>query len=253
MDSTQISNSFSPEVTTYRGFSNVSGTISLEQFFNQIASDAYKLLIRKIGGLIAEGNTEEAANVKRQLPFFTVTAGYAERRLPESITVYNDLVTIDIDGLSDDQVAGLRPLIEQDGATVGCFLTAKQHGYKIIAHLVNPITEGLRKEYLHAETIAYDHLEAYHARVYEETRRHYERLPRNVLRPRTVGGYSAANAAGYPRPACPETGGKEKERGRTCPPPRRKGDGRYQPRRPPGVPKMRGRRTADHAIRRGNA
>lgn len=167
-------NTHTPTVTTYRGFSNVAGSISLAEFFNRIASPAYEHLIRKIGSLTAEGKVSEVANVKRQLPFFTITAGYGKKRLPESITVYNDLITIDIDGLTDEQVAGLRPRIEQDPATTGCFLTAKQHGYKIIAYLTNPVTEQLRREYLHTEILSYKKLEQYHQRIYEETRRHYE-------------------------------------------------------------------------------
>lgn len=165
-----------PGVTTYRGFSKVSGGIALDRFFNLISSSTYEHLIRKIGHLINEGKTEEAANVKRQLPFFTITAAYGEKRLPESITAYNDLITIDIDGLSDQQVISLRPIIEQDPATVGCFLTAKQHGYKIIAYLVNPTINRLRQTYLNAETLPYEELENYHESVYEETRRHYEQL-----------------------------------------------------------------------------
>ena len=165
-----------PMVTTYRGFSNVSGNILLEEFFTQIASTTYEHLIRKITRLIGEGKTAEANNVKRQLPFFTITARYTLKRLPESISGYNDLITIDIDGLTDEQVLSLRPIIEQDQATIGCFLTAKQHGYKIIAYLVNPATEKLREEYLYTETLTYDQLEQYHQEIYEITRRHYEEV-----------------------------------------------------------------------------
>jgi len=165
-----------PSVTTYSGFSKVSGGIILEEFFNLISNPTYEHLIRKIGWLLQDEKTEEANNVKRQLPFFTITANYTEKRLPESITAYNDLITIDIDGLSDEQVISLRPVIEQDQATIISFLTAKQHGYKIIAYLVNPATEKLRGEYLYTEPLTYDRLEEYHQRIYELTRRHYEEV-----------------------------------------------------------------------------
>ena len=163
-------------VTTYSGFSKVLGNMTLAELFNLISSSTYKHLIHKIGWLVQTGKLKEAGNVKRQLPFFTITARYGKNRLPENIVGYNDLITIDIDGLSDEQVVVLRSLIEQDTTTIFNFLTPKQHGYKIIAHLVNAHTQKLREKYLSAETITYARLEEYHEKVYELTRRHYEEI-----------------------------------------------------------------------------
>jgi hypothetical protein len=154
----------------------VSDHIALDHLFSQISSPAYEHLIEKINRLVQAGKLQEVGNVKRQLPFFTITAEYAEKRLPESIAGYNDLITIDIDGLSDQQVIDLRPVIEQEPATIGCFLTAKQHGYKILAYLDNPQTRELRDAYLHGETLSYERLEEYHSMVYDLTRLHYEQL-----------------------------------------------------------------------------
>lgn len=165
-----------PSVTAYSGFSKVSGQIAIERFFALISNPTYEHLILKIGQFIQEGKIKEANYVKRQLPFFTITANYIEKRLPESINGYNDLITIDIDGLTDEQVTTLRPIIEQDQATIGSFLTAKQHGYKIIAHLITPQTEELRQKYLRVESTTYERLEEYHGKIYEITRRHYEQL-----------------------------------------------------------------------------
>lgn len=169
-----MEHSFSPRVTMYAGFSKVSGEISLREFFYQIGDLIYVNKVKKINQLIERGKLEEANNAKRQLPFFTITTNYHLKRLPESISAYNDLITIDIDNLSDEQVSSLRPLIEKDKATIGCFLTVKRHGFKIIAYLVNPHTQQWRETYLQAETITYDNLERYHNMIYEATRQHYE-------------------------------------------------------------------------------
>lgn len=163
-------------VTTYKGFTQVSGRIALDEFFTRISGPTYERMVGKINWLTAGGSLQEAGNVKRQLPFFTITAGYDERRLPASITGYNDLITIDIDKLSDEQVAALRPLIEQDPATVGCFLTVSRHGFKIIACLDSPQARELREAYLQTEQISYERLEEYHGKMYELTRRYYEQL-----------------------------------------------------------------------------
>lgn len=123
------------KVTTYKGFSKVKGEISIEEFFSSIIGKKYEATIQKIAWLTKEERIKEANNVKRQLAFFTFTANYHTERLPESIKHYNDLITIDIDNLTDEQVVQFRPIIEQDPHTIGYFLTAKQHGFKIFAYL----------------------------------------------------------------------------------------------------------------------
>lgn len=165
-----------PKVTIYQGFSKVKGEISLDELFQSIRSDKYTKKVLMIDYLTKEGKVAEANNRKRQLDFFTVTACYVEKRLAGSIKWYNDLITIDIDGLSDEQVVTLRPLIEQESATVGCFLTPKRHGFKIIACLQTAAATELRKTFLIANPMPYRQLEKYHAAIYELTRIRYEQL-----------------------------------------------------------------------------
>lgn len=163
-------------VTTYSGFSKVKGAISMAQLATDIASEKYMRIIGHIRLLNEEGKTDEMKRVKRQLAFFTVTTRYQTQRLPEGITAYNDLITIDIDELSDEEVIQFRPLIEQDPATILAFVTAKQHGFKIIAHLNTPAANELRKAFVGTQSISYEQLEQYHAQAYELTRSHYEQL-----------------------------------------------------------------------------
>lgn len=163
-------------ITAYAGFSKVSEKLSLDSFVERIVSPTHKSLIDKIAQFIEDGLMEKANNVKRQLPFFTITANYSEKRQPESIESYNDLITIDIDGLTDEQVNTLRSIIERDDATILCFRTAKKHGYKIIARLDDQKAKELRAFYLKGKSITYEKLDEYHGKIYELTRRHYEEL-----------------------------------------------------------------------------
>ena len=61
-------------VTTYRGFSTVNGETTLAQDMADIKNGKYARLIIKIASLVIQGKTEEANNVKKQLPFRTLTA-----------------------------------------------------------------------------------------------------------------------------------------------------------------------------------
>lgn len=76
-------------VTTYRGFSAVSGETTFTQDMADIRNGKHAKLIIKIASLVAQGKVEEANHVKKQLPFRTLTANYRERRLAPSITRYN--------------------------------------------------------------------------------------------------------------------------------------------------------------------
>ena len=86
-------------VTTYRGFSAVSGETTFTQDMADIKNGKHAKLIIKIASLVAQGKVEEANHVKKQLPFRTLTANYRERRLAPSITRYNPVITLDIDDL----------------------------------------------------------------------------------------------------------------------------------------------------------
>ncbi|WP_321480224.1 VapE domain-containing protein [uncultured Bacteroides sp.] len=163
-------------VTTFRGFSKVSGEMPLTSFFEEIRSIKYVKLIDKITLLVNSGDTDRANAVKKQLPFITITANYKEKRLPESILRYNDVQTVDIDNLTDEQVLTLRPIIEADPYVLGNFLTPKRHGYKLFLYLLTPLAEQLRKSAFSTGEIGYEALELYHAKMYELARKHCEKL-----------------------------------------------------------------------------
>lgn len=91
-------------VTTYRGFSAVSGETTFTQDMADIRNGKHAKLIIKIASLVAQGKVEEANHVKKQLPFRTLTANYRERRLAPSITRYNPVITLDIDDLEEGTV-----------------------------------------------------------------------------------------------------------------------------------------------------
>lgn len=163
-------------VNRYKGFTKVSGDLTFSDFINEIKSAKHSKAIEKIAALVADGRMAEAQNSKKQLPFFTVTANYREKRLPESILRYNDVLTIDVDGLSDEQVVHMRPLIEADPAVLANFLTPKRHGFKIFVYLTSALMEHLRLSAFTKGKIAWQELEHYHAQAYEAARRHFEQL-----------------------------------------------------------------------------
>lgn len=162
-------------VITYRGFSTVNGETTLAQDMADIKNGKYARLIIKIASLVIQGKTEEANNVKKQLPFRTLTANYRERRLAYGIIRYNPVITLDLDELEEDRLEAIRSLINNDPNTLGSFLSPKRHGYKIFVFRQTEYACRLRAELLQGE-IDYGGLEEVHSKLYNDAKQYYEAL-----------------------------------------------------------------------------
>ena len=162
-------------VTTYRGFSAVSGETTFTQDMADIRNGKHAKLIIKIASLVAQGKVEEANHVKKQLPFRTLTANYRERRLAPSITRYNPVITLDIDDLEEGQLEQTRTLINEDPHTLGSFLSPKRHGYKLFVFMQTEYTRRLYDRLRQGE-VTYATLEEIHLKLYSAAKEHYEAL-----------------------------------------------------------------------------
>ena len=162
-------------VTTYRGFSTVSGETTFTQDMADIKNGKHAKLIIKIASLVAQGKVEEANHVKKQLPFRTLTANYRERRLAPSITRYNPVITLDIDDLEEGQLEQTRTLINEDPHTLGSFLSPKRHGYKLFVFMQTEYTRRLYDRLRQGE-VTYATLEEIHLKLYSAAKEHYEAL-----------------------------------------------------------------------------
>lgn len=162
-------------VTTYRGFSTVSGETTFTQDMADIRNGKHAKLIIKIASLVAQGKVEEANRVKKQLPFRTLTANYRERRLAPSITRYNPVITLDIDDLEEGQLEQTRTLINEDLHTLGSFLSPKRHGYKLFVFMQMEYARHLYDRLRQGE-VTYATLEEIHLKLYSAAKEHYEAL-----------------------------------------------------------------------------
>ncbi|WP_455592883.1 BT4734/BF3469 family protein, partial [Bacteroides sp.] len=164
-------------ITTYSGYTNVTGETTLTQTIEDIRRGVWLRPIQKIERLMAEGNTEKANKVKGQLPYRTLTGNYRERRLPHSLLRYNPVITLDIDDLTPAQVGPLRQLIKNDPNTLASFLSPRRHGFKFFVYLQTPYAQQLRRAtFSGVKELPYTDLERHHALMYAACREYYERL-----------------------------------------------------------------------------
>ncbi|WP_303037077.1 VapE domain-containing protein [uncultured Bacteroides sp.] len=167
-------------VTAYSGFSKVRGKINLGRVIGNIRNGVHAQNVFKVRMLVSQGKTEAANNVKRQLPFYTVTATYREKRLAYSMTGYNHVILLDIDDLPEDRLDGVRKKINGDTNTLASFLTPKGHGFKVFVFLKTEYAIRLRKRLAEKleETgkVEFALLEKHHLEMYNECKRYYEEL-----------------------------------------------------------------------------
>ena len=167
-------------VTAYSGFSKVRGKINLGRVIGNIRNGVHAQNVFKVRMLVSQGKTEEANNVKRQLPFYTVTATYREKRLAYSMTGYNHVILLDIDDLPEDRLDNVRKKINGDPNTLASFLTPKGHGFKVFVFLKTEYAIRLRKRLAEKleETgkVEFALLEKHHLEMYNECKSYYEEL-----------------------------------------------------------------------------
>ena len=167
-------------VTAYSGFSKVRGKINLGRVIGNIRNGVHAQNVFKVRMLVSQGKTEAANNVKRQLPFYTVTATYREKRLAYSMTGYNHVILLDIDDLPEDRLDGVRKKINGDTNTLASFLTPKGHGFKVFVFLKTEYAIRLRKRLAEKleETgkVEFALLEKHHLEMYNECKSYYEEL-----------------------------------------------------------------------------
>lgn len=164
-------------ITTYRGYTAVTGETTLTQCIEEIRNGKYVRLIQRIERLMAEGKEEEANRVKAQLPYRTLTGNYAQRRLAGSLVRYNPVITLDIDKLHPSQVGPLRQKLHKDPHVLASFLSPRRHGFKFFAYLRTAYAGQLRQStFGGVAELSYPDLERHHALMYEACREYYETL-----------------------------------------------------------------------------
>ena len=163
-------------ITTYRGLSLVSGSISIRQMFEFIRGDVYRDRIRRLREAMDAGDTVKADHMKKQLPYCTITATYAKERLAYSLDKYQDIITLDCDDMPAEKIPEFRQLVNDCPDTLGSFVSPRMHGLKIFVYLTGNEAEALRTELNALGTVDFTPLERYHHRMYALASSQYEKL-----------------------------------------------------------------------------
>lgn len=164
------------QCSTFTGFSKHKEDKELLTLLAQIANGHYRKPVSNLRLKLNQLLTDEAAHIKKQLPSATLSATYNPRRIPENITGYNDVIMLDFDKLSPDNLIHCRRAIEADSHTLFCFLSPSGNGLKTGVYLQTPEAMSLRQTLQRESSISFDELEMYHKQMFELAKSYYEIL-----------------------------------------------------------------------------
>lgn len=117
--------------TIFKNFATPVENISLIILSNWIASDKYKEPVEEIRSLVAQGKAEEAQSKKQQLPAFTPSATFTEKRLLPNMEQYSGFVHLDFDKLTLEQLDAAFQIITTIPYTFLCFISPSGNGLKV--------------------------------------------------------------------------------------------------------------------------
>ena len=121
--------------TIFKNFATPVGNKSLILISKDIASDKYKAEVEEIQSLLAQGKVKEAAEKKQQLPAFTPSATFTDKRLLQHLEHYSGFVHLDFDKLTPLQMETAFQTIASIPFTFLCFRSPSGNGLKVFVEV----------------------------------------------------------------------------------------------------------------------
>jgi len=118
-------------VTFYKHFHQNEGDFYLQQVLDGIGNGQWKDSVEAHRAALASGDMEKAERLKKGLPAFTLSATYKGRRKIENLTMYNQVILLDIDKLKEEEIEPLKEKIRKIPYTRFCFRSPGKNGLKI--------------------------------------------------------------------------------------------------------------------------
>ena len=135
------------EVSIFKNFNEVVETKNIIEVLNDIKTGKYINIIKYLRKSLAESKMEAYERAKKSLPAFTPSAGFKGGRKLEFITAYTQIVILDIDKLTPEQLTDAKALAIQNQYTFAAFISPSGNGLKIFVR-VNSSQENHKEAFL---------------------------------------------------------------------------------------------------------
>ncbi len=123
------------KLTLFYHFNKVAGHRTLEQLIQAIQGNHFKDQVARIRHLAAKGKGQQASNLKKQLPAFTVSGHFSDGRTLEHLVEYTHFIVLDFDKLEAAQLEKLKSDSRQDRFSMAGFTSPSGNGYKIVVQV----------------------------------------------------------------------------------------------------------------------
>ena len=130
--------------TIFQNFYYVIAEMTEEEIVSAIASSTYRKRVEEIRHIFAEQGEKAANEKKKELPAIAFSACYRGRRTKDNLVKYLGHIVIDIDHLSEEELARILPIIKGCRYTRIVFISPKGMGVKIVVRACHP-DETFRK------------------------------------------------------------------------------------------------------------
>ncbi|MBT0608027.1 DUF3987 domain-containing protein [Aequorivita echinoideorum] len=121
-----------PNISVFKKFTQKVEDKPLDQILNDIKIGTYKADIEKIRILYNADDEKGVDNLKKQLLGFTASGTFINGRATDKIEKYSQIITLDIDGLSENQLQKVINLARLAPYTYASFISPRGKGVKIL-------------------------------------------------------------------------------------------------------------------------
>ena len=134
-------------VSIFKNFNEVVQNQKIIEVLEDIKTGKYKNVITYLRKSLAESKMEAYERAKKSLPAFTPSATFKGGRKLEYLTAYTQIVVLDIDKLTKEQLTNAKALAIQTPYTYAVFISPSGNGLKIFVR-VNSAQENHKEAFL---------------------------------------------------------------------------------------------------------
>ena len=134
-------------VSIFKNFNEVVENAKIIEVLNDIKTGKYINVITYLRKSLAESKMEAYERAKKSLPAFTPSASFKGGRKLEFVTAYTQIVVLDIDKLSKEQLTNAKALAQETPYTYAAFISPSGNGLKIFVR-VNSSQENHKEAFI---------------------------------------------------------------------------------------------------------
>jgi len=123
------------EVTQYENLNKDVGHFSLEGIFDDVKYGVWQYLVDPLRQMLMEGNAKGYSASKLKLPAITPCALFNGRRIQPNILRYNQIIILDFDKMTPEEMKRLKTLICLCLYTYACFVSPSGNGLKVFVRV----------------------------------------------------------------------------------------------------------------------